>query len=94
MYVTFKLWGMFNLCILHSSDDYGIIFWGKTISMYKIFVTKKIYRKICRELIQVPVGTDLRNWRFQIYRAGIFILLCCSQLITCITFRLTPLFMR
>jgi hypothetical protein len=32
-----------------------------------------------RELIQVPVGTGLRNWRSKIYPACIFILQCRSQ---------------
>ena len=41
MYVTFKLWGMFILCFLHTLDNYGIVFWGKTISMYKMFLTQK-----------------------------------------------------
>ena len=40
MYITFKLWGTFIFCILHFLVNYGIIFWGKTISMYKIFLTQ------------------------------------------------------
>ena len=52
------------LFILHSLDDYGIIFWDKTMSMHKIFLTQKRYPEIRRELIPVPVGTGLRNWRF------------------------------
>ena len=54
---------MFILCILHFLFNYEIIFWGKTISIYKIFLTQKIYCKIGRELIQVPVDTSLRNSR-------------------------------
>jgi len=52
------------LFIFHSLDDYGIIFWGKTMSMCKIFLTQKRYPEIRRKLIPVPVGTGLRNWRF------------------------------
>jgi len=41
MYVTFKLCGIFILCILQFLVNYGIVFWSKTISMYKIFLTQK-----------------------------------------------------
>jgi len=52
------------LFILHSLDEYGTIFWGKTMTMRKIFLTQERYPEIRRELIPVPVGTGLRNWRF------------------------------
>jgi len=52
------------LFILHSLDDYGIISWGKKMSMCKILLTQERYPEIRKELIPVPVDTGLRNWRF------------------------------
>jgi hypothetical protein len=65
--------------ILHSLDNYGIIFWGKTISMYKIFLTPK---NISRNMQGIN-SCSCRHWcekleilkmpRFYIYSSMLFV---------------------
>ena len=46
MYLIFKLWGLYFVHF-HSLVNYGIIFWGNTSSMYKVFLTQKRYCELC-----------------------------------------------
>jgi len=74
MYLIFQLWGLY-LAHFHSLVNYGIMFWGSTSSMNKVFASQKRYCLRCWELVQgVPAGSGLKNWRYYPYQASIFIL--------------------